>query len=416
MWAPLNSPDTPIAADTAKRWPLPFREFITLMALLMSTTAMSIDIMLPALPDIGSALGVRDAASLPLVVTVFILGMALGQLVWGPLSDRFGRRRPLLIGLVLFVLATSVVLRTESFSELLAARLVQGIGGSVGRIIVTAIVRDLFVGREMARVMSMVMMVFIMVPILAPSVGQLIIHVGSWRWLFVVLLSASLTSLVWAWSRLPETQAPLAAGARRHTVGEALVLVLSNRVTFGYGIASGFAFGFLVAYIASAQQVFGAGYGLGKLFPFAFGSVACAIAAASFTNSRLVRRLGMRRLSHTALVAHLGLSTALTLLGAIVHLPLWLALGGMACCFFLYGLIMSNFNAIAMQPMGQAAGMAASFTGSYSTATGALFGTLIAGQFNGTILPLFTGFAVLGFCALLSVFAVEGRSGLFRGE
>ena len=194
------------------------------------------------------------------------------------------------------------------------------------------------------------------------------------------------------------------------------MLVLSNRVTFGYGIASGFVLGILVAYIASAQQDFATGYGLGKLFPFAFGSVGCAIALASFTNSRLVRRHGMRRLSHTALTAHLGLSTTLALLGTLVHLPLWLALGGMAACFFLYGLIMSNFNAIAMQPMGQAAGMAASFTGSYSTATGALFGTLIAGRFDGTVLPLFTGFAVLGFCASLSALAVEGRAGLFRGE
>jgi DHA1 family bicyclomycin/chloramphenicol resistance-like MFS transporter len=175
-------------------------------------------------------------------------------------------------------------------------------------------------------------------------------------------------------------------------------------------------FGFLVAYIASAQQVFGTGYSLGKLFPFAFGSVACAIALASFTNSRLVQRLGMRRLSHTALVAHLCLSAALALLGLYITLPLWLALGGMAGCFFLYGLMMSNFNAIAMQPMGLAAGMAASLTGSYSTATGALFGTLIARQFTGTILPLYTGFAVLGALAFLTILAVEGRSGLFRGE
>ena len=232
----------------------------------------------------------------------------------------------------------------------------------------------------------------------------------------MVLLAAGLTSLIWAWFRLPETQPPLAAGDRRPTLGEALVLVLSNRVTFGYGIASGFILGLLVAYIASAQQVFGTGYGLGKLFPFAFGSVGCAIALASFTNSRLVRRHGMRRLSHTALVAHLGVSAALALLGTVISLPLWLGLGGMAACFFLYGLIMSNFNAIAMQPMGQAAGMAASFTGSYSTAAGALLGTLIAGRFDGTILPLFIGFAVLGFCALLSVFVVEGRAGMFRGE
>jgi MFS transporter, DHA1 family, multidrug resistance protein len=262
----------------------------------------------------------------------------------------------------------------------------------------------------------MIMMVFILVPMLAPSVGQLIILVGSWRWLFAVLLIASLTALVWASCRLPETQPPLAAGARRRTVGEALALVLSNGVTFGYGIASGFVLGLLVAYIASSQQVFGSGYGLGKLFPFAFGSVACAIALASFTNSRLVRRLGMRRLSHTALVAHVGISAALALLGAIFPLPLWLALGGLAACAFLYGLILANFNAIAMQPMGQAAGMAASLTGSYSTVVGALLGTLIARQFDGTILPLFTGFAILGFCALLSVLVVEGRAGLFRGE
>jgi MFS transporter, DHA1 family, multidrug resistance protein len=412
----LNPANTQISDETAARFPLPFREFITLMALLMSMTAMSIDIMLPALPDIGETLGVPDTGNLPLVVTVFMLGMAIGQLVWGPLADRFGRRRPLLLGLALFVLATTEAVTTQSFSQLLAARFLQGIGGSVGRIIVTAIVRDLFVGREMARVMSMVMMVFILVPILAPSVGQLIILVGTWRWLFAVLLGASLASLVWAWSRLPETRPPLASRARRRTIAEALALVLSNRVTFGYGIASGFVFGFLVAYIASSQQVFGAAYGLGRLFPFAFGSVASAIALASFTNSRLVRRLGMRRLSHTSLVAHLGLSTGLAVLGATAPLPLWVALGGMAGCFFLYGLILSNFNAIAMQPMGQAAGMAASLTGSYCTVSGAFFGTLIARQFNGTILPLFTGFAVLGLSALLSILVVEGRAGLFRGE
>ena len=175
MQVRLNAPDTHVSDETAARLPLPFREFIALMALLMSMTAMSIDIMLPALPDIGATLGVRDAGNLPLVVTVFMLGMAIGQLVWGPLADRFGRRRPLLLGLSLFVLATTVAVTTQGFSQLLAARFLQGIGGSVGRIIVTAIIRDLFVGRQMARVMSMVMMVFILVPILAPSVGQLII-------------------------------------------------------------------------------------------------------------------------------------------------------------------------------------------------------------------------------------------------
>jgi DHA1 family bicyclomycin/chloramphenicol resistance-like MFS transporter len=396
--------------------PLQFREFVALMALLMSMTAMSIDIMLPALPEIGASLGVLDHSKLPLVVTVFMFGMAIGQLIWGPLADRFGRRRPLLLGILLFAFATTVAMTTRDFSQILAARFLQGIGGSVGRIIVTAVVRDLFVGREMARVLSMVMMVFILVPILAPSVGQIILLVASWRWLFAVLLTAGVISLTWAALRLPETQPPLAPGACQRTLGQALRLVLSQRITFGYGIASGFVLGILVAYISSSQQVFGNAYGLGKLFPFAFGGVGCAIALASFTNARLVRRLGMRRLSHTALIAHLGLSSTLALLGTMIALPLWLALGGMAASFFFYGLILSNFNAIAMQSMGQTAGLAASLTGSYSTAAGALFGTLIAAKFDGTILPLFTGFAMLGVCALLTVLAVEGRSGLCRGE
>jgi DHA1 family bicyclomycin/chloramphenicol resistance-like MFS transporter len=402
--------------DSETRLPLQFREFVALMALLMSMTAMSIDIMLPALPEIGASLGVLDHSKLPLVVTVFMFGMAIGQLIWGPLADRFGRRRPLLLGLLLFAFATTVAMTTRDFSQILAARFLQGIGGSVGRIIVTAIVRDLFVGREMARVLSMVMMVFILVPILAPSVGQIILLVATWRWLFAVLLSAGLISLTWASLRLPETQPPLAPGACQRTLGQALRLVLSQPITFGYGIASGFVLGILVAYISSSQQVFGNAYGLGKLFPFAFGGVGCAIALASFTNARLVRRLGMRRLSHAALIAHLGLSSTLTLLGIMIALPLWLALGGMAASFFFYGLILSNFNAIAMQPMGQTAGLAASLTGSYSTAAGALFGTLIAAKFDGTILPLFMGFALLGLCALLTVLAVEGRSGLCRGE
>lgn len=391
-------------------------EFIALMALLMSLTAMSIDIMLPALPDIGATLGVGVAADLPLVVSCFMLGAAIGQLVWGPLADRFGRRRPLLVGLAVFAAATLAAIAAQDFTQLLAARFVQGIGGAVGRIIVTAVVRDLYAGRDMARMMSTVMMVFIMVPILAPAVGQIILLLGTWRWIFAVLLVAALAAFVWSGLRLPETQPELQPDSRRPTLGEAMSLVVRNRATLGYGIAQGFVFGLLVAYIASAQPVFGGAYGLGRLFPFAFGSVALAIAAASYTNSRLVQRIGMRRLSHTALVAILILSSGLAGLAASTPLPFWAALAGMAACFYLYGLMLSNFNAIAMHPMGAAAGMAASLTGSYSMASGVLFGTLIARAFDGTVLPLFTGFAALSMCALITVIITEGRAGLFKGE
>ncbi len=396
--------------------PLPLREFLCLMALLMSMTAMSIDMMLPALPDIGASLGVANANNLQLVVSVYMFGMAIGQLGWGPLADRLGRRAALLLGLAIFCLATVIALASPSFPQLLAARFVQGLGGAVGRIVVTAIIRDLFTGREMARVMSMIMMVFILVPILAPAVGQTVILFGPWRWIFAVLLIAGLIAMTWLAIRLPETRAALAPGATRLTIAQSLRLVLNTRMTTGYGFASGFMFGCLVCYIASAQQVFGQAYDLGRLFPFAFGSVACFLALASFTNSRLVQRLGMRRLSHTALFGFLGLSSLLALLASFMPLPLWLAIGGMCACFYCYGLILSNFNAIAMQPMGAAAGTAASLLGSYTTIVGALLGTLIARQFNGTILPVFAGFAALTFCALLTIIVIEGRNGLFRGE
>lgn len=407
-------PDT--ADDDMRHLPIPFREFIALLALLMSLTAMSIDIMLPALPDIGQTLSVALPADLPLVVSVFMLGAAAGQLLWGPLADRIGRRPTLLAGVSLFVAATVVAVTAGTFKELLAARFVQGIGGSVGRIIVTTIVRDLFVGRQMARVMSTVMMVFILVPILAPSVGQLVLLVGNWRWIFAVLLAAGTFAIVWAAVRLPETQQPLAPGGRRYSILEAARLVIMNRVTRGYTIAAGFVFGMLVAYITSAQQVFGQAYELGRLFPLAFGSVACAIAAASFTNARLVRKLGMRRLSHTALVAFLALSSLMAIIAATVGLGLWPALAGMGLCFFLYGLMLTNFSAIGMQPMGAAAGMAASLNGTYSMTVGALLGTLIARAFDGTVLPLFASFAALAIGALLAVLVTEGGAGMFKGE
>ena len=396
--------------------PLPYVEFIGLMALLICTSALAIDIMLPSLPDIGAALGVAAASDLPLVISSFMVGMSTGQLFWGPLADRIGRRPALLAGLALFAVATFAAIAASSFTLLLMARVAQGFGSAAGRIVVTAVVRDLFAGRQMARVMSTVMTIFVIVPILAPSVGQVIILFGTWRWVFTVLLLVALIGITWAGLRMPETLAPRSAGAPRMTLADGLGLVLGTRVTLGYAIAAGFIFGILVAYIASAQPVFAQAYGLGKLFPVAFGAVACAVAAASFTNSRLVQRIGMRRLSHIALAAHLGISGLLAIVASFVVLPFPVAFGGLAACFFLYGLILSNFNAIAMQPVGRAAGMAASVIGSYTTAAGAFMGTLIARQFDGTILPLIAGFALLSLCALITIIVTEGPSGMFRGE
>jgi DHA1 family bicyclomycin/chloramphenicol resistance-like MFS transporter len=391
-----------------------FAEFVVLTALLISLTAMSIDIMLPSLPQIGAAFSVANANETQQIITSYMLGLGIGQLAWGPLSDRFGRKVLLLIGLFIFVLGSLACLLAPTLNAMLGARAVQGFGGAAARVISVAIVRDMFAGRQMARVMSTVMTVFIAVPIFAPSVGQALAHIGNWRWNFYVLLSAGLIGMVWAGYRLSETSRP--AGAAMLGFIDGCRTVLRNRVTLGYTIASGFMFACLVSYISSAQQIFVDVYDLGQLFPVMFGALACSLAVASFTNARLVQRLGMRRASHSALIALIALSLAMSL-ASIAGRPTLLVFGPlMAGAFFCFGLIFANFNAIAMQPMAHVAGTAASLIGFFSTMTGASLGWFVGRMFDGTVRPISIGFLLLGIAAFACVLAVEGRKGLLKGE
>jgi DHA1 family bicyclomycin/chloramphenicol resistance-like MFS transporter len=403
---------------TGSRPPLPFAEFIALLALLMAMTALSIDIMLPALPDIGATFGVLAGNDRQLVVITYLAGLAVGQLVWGHISDRMGRRTPLLIGLAIYVAGSIAALLSPSFTLLLAARVGQGFGGAAARTIGTAIVRDVFQGRAMARTMSFVMMVFIIVPMLAPSAGQALLHIGTWRWSFAALLAVGLVAAAWTVIRLPETRwgADRSPDRAAPGIARSVMTVLSNRVTRGYGLAAGLMFGCLVTYISSAQQIFVDVYGMGSAFPLVFGGIAGAMALAAFTNATLVQRLGMRRLSHAALLAFLVTSSTLAVLSLTARPPVGVLIGLLAVCFFLFALMQSNFNAIAMQPMGHVAGMASSLLGAFVTAAGVVLGGLVARSFDGSPTPLAVGFAVLGGCAFLVVLWVEGLRGLFRGE
>jgi DHA1 family bicyclomycin/chloramphenicol resistance-like MFS transporter len=251
--------------------------------------------------------------------------------------------------------------------------------------------------------------VFIVVPILAPTAGQGIMAVASWRWLFLVLLAASLVTIAWAWLRLSETKAagdslPLSVSR----IAGAVRLVATTRQTAGYAIGFGFMFGVLMSYVGSAEQIFVDVYGLGDNFPIVFGAVASAMIVASFVNARLVGRVGMRRVSHFALLAFIAVCGLMALFGYPEKPPLTVFCLFMAAAFFCFGLIGPNFNAMAMEPVGHIAGTASSFIGFYTTAAGATFGWLIGQSFDGTVRPLTIGFTLLALGALVSVLITEG--------
>jgi DHA1 family bicyclomycin/chloramphenicol resistance-like MFS transporter len=406
-----------MTAHSDARLPLSSGEFITLIAWLMAMTALSIDIMLPSLTDIARTFSVASDNDRQLIVSTYLGGMALGQLSWGYLSDRWGRRLPLLLGLLIYCICSLGALLAPSFQALIVARAIQGFGGAAARTIGIAVVRDVFAGREMARTMSFVMMVFITVPMLAPAAGQGLLHLGDWRWPFGALLGAGVIAFCWVGLRLPETWHVASGGLKvRLGVCASFRAVLGNPTTRGYGLAAGLMFGCLVSYISSAQQIFVDLYGLGDLFPLAFGSIAASMAVAAFTNSQLVQRIGMRRLSHMALVAFVFVSGTLAVVCLSGNPPVLVTIGFFAACFYLFAVMQANFNAIAMHPVGHAAGMASSLFGAFVTACGVALGGTIGRNFDGSLLPIAVGFAVLGSCAFIVVLLVEGTRGMFKGE
>lgn len=378
-------------------------EFVALIALTISLVAMSIDTMLPALGAMAGELGVREPNDRQLILTSFLAGLTIGQLIYGPISDSIGRKSALYSGIGLYVAAAVVCATTGNFVVLLAARTVQGLGAASARIVSVAIVRDLHAGRAMARVMSFVSAIFILVPIIAPSLGQAILLVADWRAIFWMFVVVAAVDVLWLGLRQPETlppsrRAPLSPRPILHAVAE----TFTNRITLGYMMASGLIFGAFVNYLTTAQQVFQEQYELGRWFPVCFGALAFSIGVASFTNGRLVMRFGMRRLSKWALRAECLL--AFTFLAIALrergHPPLPLFMGFMLLCFFFNGILFGNYNARAMEPMGHIAGVAAAVVGSVSSLVSLALGTLFGRAYDGTVLPLVSGFAILGIAAL----------------
>jgi MFS transporter, DHA1 family, multidrug resistance protein len=394
--------------------PMGFPEFVIVIASIMALNPLAMDMMLPALPDIASAFHIATANRPQEVLSTFLIGFGIGQFVMGPLSDRFGRRAVLIDGMALYCIASLLAIAAPSFETLLLARVLQGLGTAATRVIATSIVRDCYAGRRMASVMSLTMMVFIAVPVIAPSFGQALMLLTQWRGIFIVLMLYGVLALIWSAVRMPETL-PLSErkslairdvlGAYRQTV--------TNRQTLGYAVAAGGVQGALFAFVFCSQQIFTGIYGLGRYFPLAFAGIAIGVAIAGFLNSRFVGRLGMRVISHGALVGYVAVAGILLLAVKLHMLPLALFVTLAALMMFTFGLMVANFTSLAMEPQGHIAGTASSLYGSITTLLGIGIGTTIGQDYDGTLLPFATVFFLCTLASLAVVLVVE-KGRLFK--
>ncbi|MGR3713640.1 MAG: multidrug effflux MFS transporter [Shimia sp.] len=383
---------------TKDNLPMSQVEFIALCAMMFATIAFSIDAMLPALPEIAAELSPGNLNHATLIITSFVMGMGLGTFFTGPLSDRFGRKVVLISGAALYSFCAFIGWYSQTLEWVLVARFMMGVGAAGPRIVTLAIVRDLFEGREMARIMSFSMMIFTLVPAVAPLLGQFIIDFSSWRGIFVAFMLFSLISVLWIGIRLPE---PLAKENRRafsfaKLWGGAREMWAIPAVRTSMLVQS-LIFASLFALISSVQPIYDQTFGRAEEFPIWFAAIALISGSASFLNARLVMRLGMRYLVTTALGLQVLVGVAMIAASGIDNIDtqfyafaVWQLTG-----FFFVGMTIGNLNALAMEPLGHMAGTAASVMGAFSTILGGMLATPISLMFDGTALPLIASVTVL---------------------
>lgn len=386
------------------------REMVALLAALMALNAIAIDSMIPALPDIGAHLHVTEENRRQLIIVIYMLGFGFGQLLWGPLADRFGRKPILTAGITAYAVFASLCSIAPSFEVLIAGRLLQGASAAVTRVLVVAMVRDLFEGEAMARVMSLTFMVFMLVPVLAPSFGQAILAIGPWQAIFWALAGYGVLLGVWSYLRLPETlHAEYRRSLKLGELWEAARTVLSERQSLGYTLAQTAFFSGLVAYISSIQQIVFDTFDAASRIGVVFGAVAAPMALAAFINSRFVGRLGLRRVGHLGVVAFVVI-TSLHALAATLWpegLGEFVVLQGLTMASFAF--TSSNLNTLAMEKMAPIAGMASSIQGLASTVLASAAGFAIGQSFDGTQRPFLIGLAVCGWVGALLVVLTDPK-------
>ncbi|GAA0676180.1 multidrug effflux MFS transporter [Sphingomonas insulae] len=407
-----------MAAMTDQQSGTPMRagEFVAFVAALMAVNALGVDLMLPALADIGHQLAVTTANHRQWIITVYMLGFGAGQLVYGPLADRYGRRPILLVTLAGFVAASVFAASSQTFPALLGARVLQGLMSASTRVLAVAIVRDRYAGRQMARTLSVAQMIFFLVPIMAPSLGQVLLAFGPWRFIFYALAGFAAFVLAWSCIRLRESlpverRSPLSLAA----LGSAYRLTLTNRFSAGYAVAASMTFGGIIAFVSSAQQIFVDEFHAGERFTILFAVCAFSMGCASFANSRLVERLGTRLISQTALIALIALSSIhlAVIAGGMETLATYMLFQALSMTCI--GLCGSNFGAMAMEPVGHIAGTASSIQGFITSVGAVIVGSMIGQAYDGSTYPLAIGYLAIGVLVLAVVYLIEDRQ-LFQAR
>lgn len=386
-------------------------EFTLLVALMMSIVAISIDALLPALGFIGQEINLSHPNQIQYVISALFLGMALGQLVCGPLSDATGRKKVLYGGIALFFCGSAICFFATSIEGLLIGRFVQGLGVAGPYVSAISIVRDKYAGNEMARIMSLVMMIFIMVPALAPSLGQAVLLISSWRYIFVLYIVYALIIGVWIFWRLEETlPKEFRIPFTRTGFIDGFKEVISNYSTMCYTLCMGLFFGSFMGYLNSSQQIFQELFNTGKLFTVYFGVLALLFGVASMVNARFVQKWGMEYLCRQATLGIIFSSAIFLALQLITTPNLWLFLAYAAVLFFCFGLVFGNVNAMAMEPMGHVAGIASAVIGASSSIISMIIGTAIGQMYDNTLVPMTCGFLILAsLCLVILNFAKQRK-------
>ncbi|MCL1127005.1 multidrug effflux MFS transporter [Shewanella surugensis] len=383
-------------------------EFVFMMAAFMSLHAFTMDAMLPALPNISNYLSMSHRNDLQFIVTVYLLGFGAAQVFYGLFSDRFGRKKLIILALIIYIFSSLFTLFAQNQLEFLLGRFIQGISCAGTVVISISIIRDIYSGRAMSRIMSLVMMIFMLFPVLAPSVGLSIVLIYDWHGIFIFLTCLGILILFWSLLRLPETlpknkRRPLNCTASIKTIQE----IFRSRIFLGYMIAQTFALANIFSFLTLSEQIFIQVFNIGDIYPIILAVIALASVCTSLLNSLLVVTFGMRRLSHSAIIIFMLLSAILLYLTANNMAEFWPFVVISTLIMASFGFMGANFNAIALEPFGHIAGTASSIIGTFSTLGGTLMSWFVGQFFNGSTLSLAIGLTAFGVGAFIATLYAE---------